>query len=87
MVIISAPDLAPDGAETRAGRRGQGQGSSEGCGAAEGREEAPTPGAHATRLKRIVDEINRCHDVEGLCRGFVTRIDKLVDKKGGRLSE
>ena len=43
--------------------------------------------AYATRLKRIVDEINKCHDVEGLCRGFVTRIDKLVDRKGGRLSE
>ena len=43
--------------------------------------------AYTARLKRIVEEINRNHDVENLCKGFLTRIAKLVDKNGGRLSE
>ena len=43
--------------------------------------------AYTARLKRIVEEINRNHDVEGLCKGYLTRIAKLVDKNGGRLSE
>ena len=43
--------------------------------------------AYSARLKQAVDEINKCNDVEGLCRGFLTRIQKLVDREGGRLSE
>ena len=47
----------------------------------------PAGRAYTARLKRIVEDINRNRDVEGLCRGFLTRIAKLVDNKGGRLSE
>ena len=43
--------------------------------------------AYGTRLKGVVDDINRSLDVEGLCRGFLKRIEKLVDREGGRLSE
>ena len=43
--------------------------------------------AYTARLKRIVEEINRNRDVEGLCKCFLTRIAKLVDKNDGRLSE
>ena len=43
--------------------------------------------AYTARLKGVVDDINRNCDVEGLCRAFTTRINKLVERKGGRLSE
>ena len=43
--------------------------------------------AYGARLKRVVEEINTHHDVEGLCRSFLTRIGDLVDRKGGRLSQ
>ena len=43
--------------------------------------------AYTARLKGVVDDINRNCDVEGLCRAFMTRINKLVERKGGRLSE
>ena len=46
-----------------------------------------TRDAYTARLKRVVDDINRNCDVEGLCRAFMTRINKLVERKGGRLSE
>ena len=48
---------------------------------------APTRDAYAARLKQVVEEINRSHEVEGLCRSFLARIAKLVENKGGRLSE
>lgn len=43
--------------------------------------------AYTTRLKKICDEINGTLDVEGLCRSFLERIAKLIDREGGRLSE
>ena len=43
--------------------------------------------AYTARLKRICEDINANLDVEGLCRGFTKRIEKLVDREGGRLSE
>lgn len=46
-----------------------------------------TPREYAVRLKTCCDEINAELNVEGLCRGFPKRIDKLVQKKGGRLKE
>ena len=42
---------------------------------------------YEARLKRIVGEINGKNDVEGLCRSFLARIDKLVAGEGGRLRE
>ena len=50
---------------------------------AKAREE--TRQAYTSRLKRITEEINDTLDVEGLCRGFLKRIDELVDAQGGRL--
>ena len=42
--------------------------------------------AYATRLKNICDEIKSTLDVEGLCRGFLARVAKLIEQRGGRLS-
>ena len=42
---------------------------------------------YEARLKRIVEEINGKNDVEGLCRSFLARIEKLVAGEGGRLRE
>ena len=46
-----------------------------------------TPQAFATRLRRCCAQINAELDVEGLCRAFPKRIQKLKDTKGGRLKE
>ena len=42
---------------------------------------------YEARLKRIVEELNGKNDVEGLCRSFLARIDKLVAGESGRLRE
>ena len=47
----------------------------------EGREE------YAARLRKCCEEVNGECDVEGLCRAFMGRITKLLDRKGGRLAE
>ena len=44
------------------------------------------PLAFATRLRQCCAEVNSSLDVDGLCRDFPSRIQKLVDKKGGRLA-
>ena len=36
---------------------------------------------------RVCDAINDSLDVEGLCRAFLPRIEKLVANQGGRLAE
>ena len=41
--------------------------------------------AFATRLKGIIAQINQNYDVEGLCRDLRKRVDKLYDKRGGKL--
>ena len=46
-----------------------------------------TPQAFAIRLRHCCAEINAELDVEGLCRAFPTRIQKLVEAEGGRLKE
>ena len=43
--------------------------------------------AYTARLKRVCEEINSTLDVEGLCRAFLQRVEKLIAKKVGRLSE
>ena len=43
--------------------------------------------AYTARLKKVCDDINSTLDVEGLCRAFPARVDKLVLKEGGRLAE
>ena len=43
--------------------------------------------AFTARLKSVCDAINDSLDVEGLCRAFLPRIEKLVANKGGRLAE
>ena len=43
--------------------------------------------AFTARLKEVREDINDDLDVEGLCRGFLACISKLVAYKGGRLSE
>ena len=40
----------------------------------------------ASRLKSIVQDINDTLNVDGLCRAFPQRIQKLVDRKGDRIS-
>ena len=45
-----------------------------------------TPEQFATRLKGIVKEINETLNVEGLCRAFKQRVQKLVDRDGDRIS-
>ena len=46
-----------------------------------------TPEAFGIRLRLCAADINAKLDVEGLCRGFPKRVQKLLDKKGGRLKE
>ena len=43
--------------------------------------------AYTARLKRVCEDIKSTLDVEGLCRAFLRRAEKLVANKGGRLSE
>ena len=43
--------------------------------------------AYTARLKRVCEDINSTLDVEGLCRAFLQRVEKLVANKGGRLAE
>ena len=45
-----------------------------------------TPEQFATRLKGIVQEINDTLNVDGLCRAFPQRLQKLVDRDGDRIS-
>ena len=42
---------------------------------------------YAARLKMICEDINSNLEVEALCRGFLKRIQKLVDREGGRFKE
>lgn len=46
-----------------------------------------TTDAFAARLRTCCADINSELDVDGLCRPFPTRIQKLVDAEGGRLKE
>ena len=41
---------------------------------------------YVVRLKAVCADVNATCDVEALCRGFLKRIDQLVDQKGGRLA-
>ena len=43
--------------------------------------------AFTARLKVVCEGINDTLDVEGLCRGFLPRVEKLVACEAGRLSE
>ena len=43
--------------------------------------------ASTARLKMVCEDINEALDVEGLCRGFLPRIEKLLACRGGRISE
>ena len=45
-----------------------------------------TPEEFATRLKGVVQEINDTLNVDGLCRAFKQRVQKLVDRDGDRIS-
>jgi hypothetical protein len=40
---------------------------------------------YGERLKRCTQWVNDNYDVEGLCRGFPSRLDALIEKKGDRL--
>jgi hypothetical protein len=42
---------------------------------------------YAARRRKCCEEVNRECDVEGLCRAFMGRITKLLDRKAGRLAE
>ena len=44
-----------------------------------------TPEQFGSRLKGIVQEIKDTLNVEGLCRAFPQRLQKLVDRDGDRL--
>ena len=45
-----------------------------------------TPEQFATRLKSVVEDINQTLNVEGLCRAFKQRVQKLVDREGDRIT-
>ena len=45
-----------------------------------------TPELFATRLKDIVQENNDTLNVEGLCRASKQRVQKLLERDGGRIS-
>ena len=45
-----------------------------------------TPDQFATRLKSIVQEINETLNVDGLCRAFKQRVEKLVERDGDRIT-
>ena len=45
-----------------------------------------TPEQFATRLKGVVKETNETLNVEGLCRAFKQRVQKLVVRDGDRIS-
>ena len=45
-----------------------------------------TPEQFATRLKSVVEEINQTLNVEGLCRAFKQRVQKLVDRERDRIT-
>ena len=45
-----------------------------------------TPEEFTTRLKGVVQEINDTLNVDGLCRAFRQRVQKLVDRDGDRIS-
>ena len=40
---------------------------------------------YASRLRRVVDDINTNLDVEGLCKGLLERLDLVIEAKGGRI--
>ena len=40
---------------------------------------------YAARLRRVVAEINRTHNVGGLCRKFDFRLGELIRRQGDRL--
>ena len=46
-----------------------------------------TPTEFAARLRRCCAEVNAELDVESLCHDFPIRVRKLLERKGGRLSE
>ena len=46
-----------------------------------------TPAAFGARLRTCCAYINRHHDVRGLCRAFLRRVEDLQAVKGGRLKE
>ena len=43
--------------------------------------------AFAARLKACCEDVNKHLDVEGLCRELPSRVQQLVDAKGGRLKQ
>ena len=45
-----------------------------------------TPEQFTTRMKGIVQEINDTLNVDGQCRAFKSRVDKLVERDGDRIS-
>ena len=45
-----------------------------------------TPEQFATRLKAVVQEINDTLSLEGLCRAFKQRVQKLLGRDGDRIS-
>ena len=45
-----------------------------------------TPEQFAARMKSVAQEINDTLNVEGLCRAFKQRVQKLVDRGGDRIS-
>ena len=40
---------------------------------------------YASRLRRVVDDINMNLDIEGLCKGLLKRLDLVIEAKGGRI--
>ena len=46
-----------------------------------------TVGEYASRLKSCCAYVNENHEVADLANGFLKRVQKVVDRKGGRLDE
>ena len=53
--------------------------------AAPSKQRLETAEQRASRLRRVVDDINVNLDVEGLCKGLPKRLDLVIEAKGGRV--
>ena len=49
--------------------------------------ETETEEEYYARLQEVCADVNRRHDVEGLCKGFRARLQKVVEKEGDAIGK
>ena len=49
--------------------------------------ETETEADYYARLQEVCADVNKRHDVEGLCKGFRARLGKVVKKKGDAIGK